>query len=711
MKQIYLLKSFIITLAIAATGYSQCVPPPAPIASGPANPICAGTTATLTASTGTGTLAWFNTSSGGTSIGTGGSFVTAALPATTSFWVEAQTTSPGTPQSGGAKLAPSSTGGSVVNAASDPWGLSFNATSDFTLNSVDVFLTSGTAGTVVMHLKDIGFNTLETMSFPVPAGGTNANPVQHTIPVNLFIPVGTGYRLVVESGPAMIRDLGSNAFPYPIGTVGSVTGGTINNANTNVGVYYFLYNWNYTPGSAPCASPRTEVVVNVNAPVAVPTASPQSFCGTGTVGGLQAVGTDLKWYSLSSGGTELTDGTALVSGNYYVSQTVSGCESARTTVSVTVTPIPVGPTANAQSFCTAATVSQLTANGTNLNWYPAPDNNAPLSGEATLETGTYYVSQTINNCEGLRTPVSVTITQAPGIPEASAQAFCGEGTVSQLTATGTNIQWYATEASTTALTGDTALVDGTYYVTQTVGDCESSRIGVTVTLNPIPDAPVAGENVLCIDSIAGDLEAEGENLQWYATETSTEPLNENQPVVAGNYYVSQTVNGCESARTEVNVMTVIIPMPVGDALQDYTAGETLADLDFTGSNLTWYTVAGIEIADTTELTDGATYYVTQTVDGCESETFEVTVNEVLSVGQISLSGLSFYPNPVTDKLNISYNSTISNIVVYNIQGQKLYQGTGNSNEAALDFSAYAAGTYLVQVSSGEASTTLKVVKQ
>jgi hypothetical protein len=449
----------------------------------------------------------------------------------------------------------------------------------------------------------------------------------------------------------------------------------------------------------------------VNPATTPPTAFSQSFCGEATVGGLQAVGADLKWYSLPSGGTELTDDIALVSGNYYVSQTLSGCESTRTTVAVTVTPIPAGPTANAQSFCTAATVSQLAANGTNLNWYPAPDNNAPLSGGTPLETGTYYVSQTINNCEGLRTPVSVTITEAPGVPEAPPQAFCGDSTVSQLSATGDNIQWYATEDSTIAVTGDTALTNGTYYVTQTVGDCESSRIGVTVTVNPIPDAPTAEQNILCINSTAADLEATGESLQWYATATATEPLDDNEPITAGNYYVSQTVNGCESTRTEVNVMTVIIPMPTGNALQDFTAGETLADLDFMGSNLTWYTVNGIEIADTTELTDGATYYVTQTVDGCESETFEVTANEVLSIGQMSLSGLSFYPNPVTDKLNISYNATISNIIVYNIQGQKLYQGTGNSNEAVLDFSAYAASTYLIQVSSGEASTTIKVVKQ
>src|SRR5690606_24648683 len=98
--------------------------------------------------------------------------------------------------SGGGKIAPTSTAGSTVNPGTGPWGLVFDATQDFLLHSVDVFLTSGTPGTIVIDLKDSNFNVLETVSVAAPAGGSGSNAVQFTVPLNFMIEAGTGYRLV-----------------------------------------------------------------------------------------------------------------------------------------------------------------------------------------------------------------------------------------------------------------------------------------------------------------------------------------------------------------------------------------------------------------------------------------------------------------------------------------------------------------------------------
>jgi len=70
-----------------------------------------------------------------------------------------------------------------------------------------------------------------------------------------------------------------------------------------------------------------------------PIANNQDFCGSGTVANLVAVGTDLKWYTAANGGAPLTSDVALVSGNYYVTQTINGFESLlRTQVLVSITP-------------------------------------------------------------------------------------------------------------------------------------------------------------------------------------------------------------------------------------------------------------------------------------------------------------------------------------------------------------------------------------
>ncbi len=72
-----------------------------------------------------------------------------------------------------------------------------------------------------------------------------------------------------------------------------------------------------------------------------PTASAQAFCDAATVADLEATGIDLKWYDVATGGTALADNTDLSTGTYYVSQTVSGVESDRTSVAVTINPSPV----------------------------------------------------------------------------------------------------------------------------------------------------------------------------------------------------------------------------------------------------------------------------------------------------------------------------------------------------------------------------------
>ncbi len=334
MKKFYLI---VVALFHGAIGFSQCTEPEITDAVDP-DPVCSGSAATLTATTTAGTIYWYESATSTTPVGTGSPFESNSLTTSSSFWVEAQDIFIGPAQSGGGKLSPTGTSGSSVNSSTGPWGLVFNATQDFLLNSVDVFLSSGSPGTVVIDLKDSSFNVLETVSVQVPAGGTGSNPVQYSLPLNLTIPQGNGYRLVVVSNPAMIRDLGTtgNTFPFPIGSVGSITQGTINNSNTsNPGVYYFLYNWNFSPIFT-CASDREEVVVTVlptpDAPVGD---SEQEFSEGETLADLDVTGTGLAWYSDADGLNPIPDTTVLTyNTTYYVSQTDGDCTSGMLAITV-----------------------------------------------------------------------------------------------------------------------------------------------------------------------------------------------------------------------------------------------------------------------------------------------------------------------------------------------------------------------------------------
>ena len=73
--------------------------------------------------------------------------------------------------------------------------------------------------------------------------------------------------------------------------------------------------------------------------LAAPTAIAQNFCGSKTVADLVTTsGENIKWYDAATAGNLLTPTTALVSGTYYASQTINGCESPRVSVAVTVNP-------------------------------------------------------------------------------------------------------------------------------------------------------------------------------------------------------------------------------------------------------------------------------------------------------------------------------------------------------------------------------------
>ena len=318
-----------------------------------------------------------------------------------------------------------------------------------------------------------------------------------------------------------------------------------------------------------------------------PTASAQSFCNEGTVAGLMAMGTDLQWYDVATGGAALTATTALASGNYYVSQTLNSCESARTMVAVTLN-VTAEPTADAQSFCNTATVAGLMAMGTDLQWYDVATGGTALTATTALASGNYYVSQTLNACESERTMVAVTVN-VTAAPTASAQSFCNEGTVAGLMATGTDLQWYDVATGGTALAATTTLASGNYYVSQTLNACESVRTMVVVTVGPT----AAPTGTALQDFTAGQTLANftvvGANIIWYSDATGSSVLPSTTVIVSGvTYYASQTINGCES----ISRLAI-------------TAGEDLKTPSFELSNLRYYpnpvqSVLTVEYSETIE---------------------------------------------------------------------------------------------------------------
>lgn len=393
--------------------------------------------------------------------------------------------------------------------------------------------------------------------------------------------------------------------------------------------------------------------------------------------------------------------------------------------------VPATPTAQARTFCKASTVAELAATGTTtgatVNWYSSADSTTPLAATDALATGTYYVAQKIGNCESNRWSVRVVVTDLPAPTAAAEQTFCTYATVSELVKTGeegVSFQYYLSTDLTKEIGYYEALVSGaTYSIKQSLGTCTSAlAANIKVTISHT-DAPTVISQLFCDSAKVSDLKvtaATGATVKWYATANATESLAADVALENGIYYVTQTTNACESIKQAFEVVINSTPVVDGDDEQDFTAGETIADLDITttGNNtVKWYTknAAGdyIEVPTTTELVDKATYYVQQSSATCSSEYYAITVNEtdVANTGSFKFKNLVVYPNPAVSTVTVTNNDVINHVTVTNLLGQTVIDMAANSTSVPVSVDRLAAGTYILQIQSAGNTATVKVVKQ
>lgn len=70
-----------------------------------------------------------------------------------------------------------------------------------------------------------------------------------------------------------------------------------------------------------------------------------------------------------------------------------------------------------------------------------------------------------------------------------------------------------------------------------------------------------------------------------------------------------------------------------------------------------------------------------------------------------------YPNPVRDAINISNDTEIQSLSIYNMLGQQIMTKTINAKEDRIDVSNLVSGTYFVKVMAGNAIKSFKIVKE
>jgi gliding motility-associated-like protein len=485
------------------------------------------------------------------------------------------------------------------------------------------------------------------------------------------------------------------------GGEGIATAPTPSTINTGTTTYYV----SQTVGT--CESPRTAITVMVDAlPPAPAVTASVDYCQGATSVLLSATGTNLLWYTTATGGVGSVTApmpSTITAGNtnYYVSQTVNGCESPRAIIVVTIKNIPAAPgVISPVVYCQGTSASPLTATGTNLVWYVGAgigSTTAPTPATNALGNTTYLVTQTVNGCISPTSLIDVNIVAALLAPSVITPLnYCINATALPLTALGTNLLWYAQATGGTGVsvapTPVTTSVGNTlYYVSQTSGNCESPRALLTVVVEPLSAMPTVSTPInYCLNATTIALTATGTNLLWYISATggvgsTIAPIPSSATAGTFTFYVTQRVGNCESNRAAIviNVFATAAPIVV---TKTYCPNDVALPATATGTNLLWYAAATGGVGSPTAPTPSTTifptmynYYVSQTVNGCESPKALLTtiVDNALAIAigndTTICEGEVLTFNPTSTPLATSYEwraigvplSTIQNVAIKN----------------------------------------------
>ncbi len=574
--------------------------PAAPGATG--NSACGPSAVTLNAFGGSpGQYRWYTVPTLGTPIAgqTFSSYTTPVLALTTTYYVSINNgTCESTRTSVTATIntipaAPGTTG----NAACGPAAITLNASGGSP--GQYRWYTVPTLGTPIAGQTNSTYTTpviVGTTTYYVSINNGTCESTRTSVVATInSIPAPPGATGNAACGPSAVT---LNAFGgsagqyrwYTVPTLGTPIAGQTNSTYTTPVIsgtttYYVSIN------NGTCESTRTSVVATINTVPAAPGATGNAACGPSAIT-LNASGGSAgqyRWYTVPTLGTPIagqtnsTYTTPVISGTttYYVSINNGTCESTRTSVVATINTIPAAPGATGTAACGPSAVTLNASGGSagQYRWYTMPTLGTPIAGQTNstyttpVISGTtiYYVSINDGACESTRTSVSATIIPLPAPPSTTGASKCGPGQVTLNAAGGTNGQyrWYTQPTGGSSLPGEqddsytTAALNSSasFYVAINDGNCESNRIQVTATINPIPGAPATTGAASC-EPTAITLTASGGtsgSYTWYESSTATTPIpgasnatyTTPNLLVTTDYFVSINNGTCESARSIV----------------------------------------------------------------------------------------------------------------------------------------------------------------
>ena len=127
-------------------------------------------------------------------------------------------------------------------------------------------------------------------------------------------------------------------------------------------------------------------------------------------------------------------------------------------------------------------------------------------------------------------------------------------------------------------------------------------------------------------------------------------------------------------------------------------------------------LVGIAESVTFTSTIGTTYYINighpDSLIDLPEGVFSLNITSaVLSIEELIEKGFSFYPNPVTDRLQLNAKEEIRHLAVYNAFGQQLRLFSPSTLKTTMDLSGFSTGVYYVRAYIGDGVGIFKIIKK